>query len=256
MVVIDGVFFHRKKLDATARFSLTGKIEILFRLLVLRVFNIQKKMTQQFLGKYQRGFYGPSRFVWCEDTLGIIIRGYFQFHRSVPSLHRVSFVKIAPHLRTLIRDYVKSLIINSNGNTNFAEDHVNRVCARWIRLPSLGAILLKLRECHRIVHSVNALCLATYESLRDDRVISIDFYNAIIAFITQRSGSHSGCRLRSLPAIPRPSSLPSFGSCFFCGAGLTDKIDLNFIPKCSCDSHGEEDEVCVCSSCLDIFADE
>ena len=211
-------------------------------------------MTQQFLGKYQRGFYGPSRFVWTEDALDIIVRGYFQFHRSVPSNRRVSLVKIAPHLRTLIRDYVKSLICNSNGNTNFAEDHAERICSRWIRLPSLGAVLLKLRECHRIVHSVNALCLATYESLRDERIISLDFYNAITTFISRRSGSHSGCRLHSLPALPRPSSLPSHGSCFFCGSGLTDKIDWNFVPKCHCVGHNEE--VCVCSSCLDIFADD
>ncbi len=204
-----------------------------------------------FTQMYRRGFYGRSRFVWTPDTLGIIISGYFQFHRSVPSVRRVSLVQIAPHLRALIRDYVKSLVCDSH----FAEDQFERICARWVRLPSLGAILLKLRECHRIVHSVNALCLATYESLRDDRAISLDFYNAITHFISLRSAaSHSGCRLHSLPALPRPSSLPSHGSCFFCGSGLTDKIDWNFIPKCECVGHNEE--VCVCSSCLDIFADD
>ena len=212
-----------------------------------------KKMLSHFLGEYKRGFYGRSRFIWTPATLGIIIRGYFQFHRSVPSVQRVSLVRIAPHLRALIRDYVKSLVCKSH----FAEDHFERIRARWVRLPSLDAVLSKLRECHRIVHSVNALCLTTYESLRDDRVISMDFYNAITHFISLRSAaSHSGCRRHALPALPRPSSLPSHGSCFLCGAGLTDKIDWNFIPKCSCDSHGEEDEVCVCSSCLDIFADE
>jgi hypothetical protein len=92
--------------------------------------------------------------------------------------------------------------------------------------------------------------------LRDDRAISLDFYNAITHFISLRSAaSHSGCRLHSLPARPRPSSLPSHGSCFFCGSGLTDKIDWNFIPKCECVGYNEE-EVCVCSSCLDIFADD
>jgi hypothetical protein len=90
--------------------------------------------------------------------------------------------------------------------------------------------------------------------LRDERIISLDFYNAITTFIYRRSGSHSGCRLHSLPALPRPSSLPSHGSCFFCGYGLTDKIDWNFVPKCHCVGHNEE--VCVCSSCLDIFADD
>ena len=221
-----------------------GKIEILFHLhLVWHSLNMFTKL-------YQRGFYGRSRFVWTEDVLDIIIRGYFQFHRSVPSVQRVSLVQIAPHLRALIRDYVKSLVCESH----FAEAHFERICARWIRLPSLDAVLSKLRECHRIVHYVNALCLATYESLRDDRAISLDFYNALMTFISRRSGSHSGCRLHSLPALPRPSSLPSHGSCFFCGSGLTDKIDWNFIPKCECVGHNEE--VCVCSSCLDIIADD
>jgi hypothetical protein len=208
-----------------------------------------------FTQMYRRGFYGRSRFVWTPDTLGIIIRGYFQFHRSVSSVRRVSLVQIAPHLRALIREYVKTVIIHSEGNTNFAEDHFERICARWVRLPSLGAVLLKLRECHRIIHSVNALCLATYESLRDDRVISSYFYDAIITFITQHSDtSHSDCRRHALPALPRPSSLPSLGNCFFCGSGLTDKIDWNFIPKCECVGYNEE--VCVCSVCLDEIADD
>ena len=76
-------------------------------------------MLSHFLGEYKRGFYGRSRFIWTPATLGIIIRGYFQFHRSVPSVQRVSLVRIAPHLRALIRDYVKSLVCESH----FAEDH-------------------------------------------------------------------------------------------------------------------------------------
>jgi len=218
--------------------------------------NLKQMVRQQqhFLGEYKRGFYGRSRFIWTQATLGIIIRGYFQFYRSVPSVRQASLVQIAPHLRALIRDYVKSLVCESH----FAEDHFERIRARWVRLPSLNAVLSKLRECHRIVPSVNALCLATYESLRDDRIISMDFYNAITHFISMRSAaSHFGCRRHALPALPRPSSLPSHGSCFLCGSGLTDKIDWNFVPKCSCDSHGEEEyEVCACSLCLDKFADE
>jgi hypothetical protein len=109
---------------------------------------------------------------------------------------------------------------------------------------------LKLQECHRIVHSVNVLGLYTYESLRDDRVISSYFYDAIITFITQHSDtSHSDCRRHALPALPRPSSLPSLGNCFFCGSGLTDKIDWNFVPRCDCSTCEEVDEVCVCSVC-------
>ena len=236
----------------SAPFSLTGKIgcslhhffyekiEILFHL------HLVSHSINMFTQLYQREFYGRSRFVWTPDVLGIIIRGYFQFHRSVPSVHRVSLVQLAPHVRALIREYVKSL--------HDDENHFERICARWVRLPSLGAVILKLRECHRIVHTVNSLCLATYESLRDDRAISLDFYNALMTFISRRSGSHSGCRLHSLPALPRPSSLPSHGSCFFCGAGLADKIDWNVLPKCECVGHNEE--VCVCSSCFDIFADD
>ena len=245
-----------KKLDATCTifpFEKIGcplhhffyeKIEILFHL------HLVWYSINMFTQLYQRGFYGRSRFVWTPDVLGIIVRGYFQFHRSVPSVRRVSLVQIAPHLRALIRDYVKSLVCDSHDDENRFE----RICARWVRLPSLGAVLLKLRECYRIVHTVNSLCPATYESLRDDRAISLDFYEAITRFISLRSAaSHSDCRLHMLPALPRPSSLPSHGSCFFCGAGLADKIDWNFLPKCSCAC---EEEVCVCSVCLDIFADD
>jgi hypothetical protein len=208
-------------------------------------------MSKQVLGVFQRGFYGRSRFVWNQDALGIIIRGYFQFHRSLPSQRRLPLVSIASHLRTLLCEYVKSVVCHSH----YDEDHFERIRSRWVSLPSLGAVLLKLRECHRIVHSVNALCLATYESLRDDRVISLDFYNAITNFISQRSAlSHTGCRRHALPALPRPCLLPSYGSCWFCGSGLTDKIDWNFVPKCSCLS--DSDDVSVCSLCLDIFADD
>jgi hypothetical protein len=233
------------------------KLKSFFIFFLYDMVNLKQMARQQqhFLGEYQRGFYGRSRFIWTQATLGIIIRGYFQFYRSVPSVRQASLVQIAPHLRALIRDYVKSLVCESH----FAEDHFERIRARWVRLPSLNAVLSKLRECYRIVPSVNALCLATYESLRDDRIISMDFYNAITHFISLRSAaSHSGCRRHALPALPRPSSLPSHGSCWFCGSSLTDKIDWNFVPKCSCDSHGdeEEEEVCACSVCLDIFADE
>ena len=238
------VFFFYEKIGCPLHHFFYEKIEILFHL------HLVWYSINMFTQLYQRGFYGRSRFVWTPDVLGIIVRGYFQFHRSVPSVRRVSLVQIAPHLRALIREYVKSLVCDSHDDENRFE----RICARWVRLPSLGAVLLKLRECHRIVHTVNSLCLATYESLRDDRAISLDFYEAITRFISLRSAaSHSDCRLHMLPALPRPSSLPSHGSCFFCGAGLADKIDWNFLPKCSCAC---EEEVCVCSVCLDIFADD
>ncbi len=58
-----------------------------------------------FLGVYRRGLRGGSRFVWNIDTLRIIIRGFFQFHRSG---RRLPLHLIAPHLRGLIREYVKT----------------------------------------------------------------------------------------------------------------------------------------------------
>jgi len=226
-----------------------GKLKYFFILILYDTLDTEMMIHQQSI--YQRGSYGRSRFIWTPATLGIIIRGYFQFHRLVPSLHRVSLVQIAPHLRVLIREYVKSSVCTSH----FDEHRFERICARWIRIPSLGAVLLKLQECHRIVHSVNVLGLYTYESLRDDRIISSYFYDAIMTFITQHSDtSHSDCRRYALPALPRPSSLPSRGSCFFCGSALTDKIDWNFVPRCECVGYNEE--VCVCSSCLDEIADD
>jgi hypothetical protein len=143
----------------------------------------------------------------------------------------------------------------SHGYSNFAEDHFERICARWIRLPSLGAILLKLQECSAIASLVGSTS-ATYESLRADGAISEIIYSAFTQEISRIQDSHSGCRLPVLPAIPRPCALPSWGSCFYCGAGLTDKIDLNLLPKCECIGYEGGEEVCVCSSCVDQIADD
>ena len=63
--------------------------------------NIQINMTRKFGGIYARKLRGPSRFVWTQESLGIIIHGIFQFHRSKP---RLPLHNIAPHLRSLIRD--------------------------------------------------------------------------------------------------------------------------------------------------------
>jgi hypothetical protein len=72
------------------------------------------------------------------------------------------------------------------------------------------------------------------------------------------------CSSSCLPAIPRPSAgVPVFGYCFTCGAGLSDKTDFHFIPRCSCRGEvvhdgvdGDGDDVCVCSSCVDEIADD
>ncbi len=208
-------------------------------------------MTRTFGGLYARKLRGPSRFVWTQESLGIIIRGIFQFHRRG---ERLPLHKIAPHLRSLIREHVKNVVCASHGYSNFAEDHFERICARWIRLPSLRSVLLKLQECDGIASLVGSTS-ATYDSLLADGFMSHSIYSAFDGEITRLHYYHPGCKLRILPAIPRPCALPSWGSCFYCGAGLTDKIDLNLLPKCEClGDQGEE--VCVCSSCVDAMVDD
>ena len=212
-------------------------------------------MTRSFGRLYARKLRGTSRFVWTQDTLRIIVRGLFQFHRCGP--HRVSLHTIAPHLRTLIRDHVKSVVCASHGNSNWADDHFERICARWIRLPSIGAVLLKLQEFNTYAWLVGSTS-ATYDSLRAEGFMTRSAYDVFDSENTRLHFFHPGCRLRVLPAIPRPCSQPSWGSCFYCGAGLIDKIDLNLLPKCDCIgelAQGEGD-VCVCSSCVEDIADD
>jgi len=203
--------------------------------------------TRSFAGIYARNLRGPSRFVWTLDSLRIIVRGLFQFHRCGPS--RVSLDAIAHHLRSLIREHVKNVVCASHGYSNFSEDHFERICDRWIRLPSLRAVLLKLQECNGYASLVGST-EATYDSLRSHGFMSHSIYSAFDAEIAQLHFSHPGCHLRRLPAIPRPCTRPSWGSCFYCGSGLIDKIDLNWLPKCECLGYeGTSDEVMVCSSC-------
>ena len=210
--------------------------------------------TRSFAGIYARKLRGPSRFIWTLDTFRIIVRGLFQFHRCGPS--RVSLDAIAPHLRALVCERVKSIVCDSHSNPDFAEHYFEMIRARWIRLPSLRAVLLKLQECE-IYASLVGSTEATYDSLRADGFMSRLAYDAFDAEITQRHFSHPGCHLRRLPAIPRPCARPSMGSCFYCGEGLIDKIDWNWFPKCECLGYeGGVDEVLVCSSCLEEMADD
>ena len=233
-----------------------NKIEMLFPILCDFVFQklvYCEKMTRNFGGIYGRKLRGPSRFVWNKDTLGIIVRGLFQFHRC--GSRSVSLRVIAPHLRSLIRDYVKNVVCASHGYSHFSDVHFERIQARWIRLPSLGAVLLKLQECDAFASLVGST-EATYDSLCADGVMSHLVYSAFDSELTRLHFFHHGCRLRILPAIPLPCALPSWGSCFYCGSGLTDKIDLNFLPKCHCLGHQDGEDVCVCSSCVEQFADD
>jgi hypothetical protein len=210
-------------------------------------------MTRSFGGIYARKLRGPSRFVWTPDTLRIIVRGLFQFHRCGP--RSVSLHAIAPHLRALICERVKSIVCASHGNTNFADDHFERIRSRWIRLPSLGAVLLKLREFNTYAWLVGSTS-ATYDSLRADGFMPYSAYSVFDSEISRLHFFHPGCRLRVLPAIPRPCSVPSWGSCFYCGAGLTDKVDFNLLPKCDCLGEEVDDDVCVCSLCVEDIADD
>ena len=166
-------------------------------------------MTRSFGGIYARKLRGSSRFVWTPDTLRIIVRGLFQFHRCGP--RSVSLHTIAPHLRALICQRVKSIVCASHGNSNFADDHFERICHRWIRLPSLGAVLLKLQEFNTYAWLVGSTS-ATYDSLLADGFMPYSAYSVFDSEISQLHSCHHGCRLRLLTAIPRPSSLPSFGS--------------------------------------------
>ena len=206
------------------------------------------KMSERFLGVYQRGLYGRSRFVWNEDSLGIIIRGLFQFHRSG---HRLPLHLIAPHLRGLIRDYIKGVVcVWDHQYHNWADEHFDLICARWVRLPSLRAVLLKLQECSCFVHLVSTT-EASYRSLHDDGLMPSMFYRAMSLEISQMASSHPGCTSFHLPAVPRPSSEPVHGYCFNCGAGLSDKIDLNFIPRCFCLDPYAGGSVSACSLCFE-----
>jgi len=204
-------------------------------------------MARTFGGLYARKLRGPSRFVWTQESLGIIIRGIFQFHRHGKKL---PLDKIAPHLHSLIREHVKDVVCASHGYSNFAEDHFERICARWIRLPSLAAVLLKLQQCDCFASLVGSTS-ATYDSLLADGFMSYSIYNAFTCEISRLHYHHTGCYRHILPAIPRPCAQPSWGSCFHCGTGLTNKIDLNWFPKCQCLGDGPGEEIIVCSSCVD-----
>jgi hypothetical protein len=212
--------------------------------------------SNNFLGVYQRGLYGGSRFVWNIDTLRIIIRGFFQFHRSG---RKLPLHLIAPHLRSLIREHVKCEVCVWDGHYhNWAADHFDRICDRWVRLPSIRAVLLKLQEYSVIAYLVSTT-EASYQSLCDDGIISKMFSRAIDLEMARMRSSHPSCTANSLPAVPRPSPVPVFGYCFHCGVGLSDKVDFNFIPRCCClggDSGGGGDDICLCSYCFDDFLDE
>jgi len=209
-------------------------------------------MSLSFLGVYKRGRYGKSRFVWTEGTLRIIIQGFFQFHRSG---RKLPLHLIAPHIRSLIREHVKTEVcVWDDHYHNWAADHFDLVCARWVRLPSVRAVLLKLQEYSVIAYLV-CTTEASYYSLHDEGMISDMFYRAINREMCIMRNSHNlACSSHRLPAVPRPSTEPVFDYCFTCGVGLSDKIDLNFVPRCECVSGAGD--MLLCSYCFDDLIDD
>ena len=210
-------------------------------------------MSLSFLGVYKRCLRGKSRFVWTEGTLRIIIQGFFQFHRSG---RKLPLHLIAPHLRSLIREHVKTEVcVWDNKYHNWAADRFDLICARWVRIPSVRAVLLKLQEFSVFAYLVGST-EASYHSLHDEGMMSDMFYRAIESEMSRMSSFHSNCTANSLPALPRLSTEPVLGYCFACGIGLSDKIDFNFIPRCSCLGGGDDgDDICLCSGCIDDFSD-
>ena len=203
-------------------------------------------MSLSFLGGYKRGLRGKSRFGWTDSTLRIIIRGYFQFHRSG---HMLPLHLIAPHLRSLIRERVKlDLCVWDGEYHNWAADHFDRVCRRWVHLPSVKAVLLKLQEFSGFAYLTRTM-EESYRSLHDDGIMSDKFYHAIELEMARTNSLHPNCSADRLPAVPIPCDEPVFEHCFACGRGLTDKIDLNLVPQCSC----YPDDMCLlCSSCIGV----
>lgn len=206
---------------------------------------------------FRRGKYGPSRFFWNKDSLGIIIRGFFQFHRS-PLNHPLH--AIAPHLRALIRDYVKEVVVNSHGGSDQVCYRFDLICSRWVRIPSLRAVLLKLQDCAKFVTLVKRGSSQTsYEDLLHSKIMSPMFYDAMMNEFDRRSLAHSAtCSSFCLPALPRVTSVPVFGYCFMCGVGLSDKIDFGLVPRCSCHDGGVGGggDIYLCSWCIEDDADD
>ena len=204
-------------------------------------------MSLSFLGDYKRGLRGKSRFVWTDSTLCIIIQGYFQFHRSG---RKLPLHVIAPHVRSLICENVKlHLCVWNDQYHNWAADHFDRVCRRWVHLPSVKAVLLKLQEFSRFAYLTRSTEVS-YRSLHDDGLMTDKFYYAIDLEMSRMNSLHPSCKSNTLPAVPIPCAEPVYDHCFACGIGLSDKIDLNLVPRCDC--LGDDDTCLLCSSCIGV----
>jgi hypothetical protein len=201
-------------------------------------------MSLSFLGVYKRGLRGKSRFVWSTSALRIIIKGYFQFHRFG---RKLPLHLIAPHLRSLIRERIKlDLCVWDGQYHNWADAHFDNICHRWVHLPSVKAVLLKLQEFSKFAYLTSTM-EESYRTLHNDGLMSHKLYYAIELEMSRMNSLHPNCSANRLPAIPIPCKEPVFEHCFTCGIGLTDKIDLNLVPQCVC---LHPDDMCLlCSSC-------
>jgi len=214
---------------------------------------------------YQRNLRGKSRFVWCENTVGIIIRGNLQFHRSPGQ--KKSIHQSAPHLRSLICEYVKNSVCSFNGNSGWAEDHYERIHDRWIRTPSLRAVVLKLQTCSRFVDiMVHGLTKPSYDEMRKSGIMIPRMVYSVFNEMAHERRYHalecgSLCPFMSLPAIPQLTFEPVYGYCYTCGIGISDSVDFNFIPRHCCMGLFDlkkvcGEDVCLCSGCIAEYVDD
>ena len=230
-------------------------------------------MTKGFGGDYQRRLRGKSRFVWTDMELRTIICGLFRYHRSK---RQGPLVEIAPLLRSHICEYVKNHVCGFHNNSGWAEGHYERICARWIRLPSLRAVVLKLQLYSQFVKNVvHGLTKSSYQKMREKMrvsgsgmtIMSGEFYTAFKLFndILHNNCYHEEQHCRSMPLIlparPMLTFEPVYGYCYTCGVGLSDAIVFKFVPRRCCLGLFDHrrirgDDVCLCSGCIDTYVDD
>lgn len=230
-------------------------------------------MTKGFGGDYQRRLRGKSRFVWTDMELRTIICGLFRYHRSK---RQGPLVEIAPLLRSRICEYVKNHVCGFHNNSGWAEGHYERICARWIRLPSLRAVVLKLQLYSQFVKNVvHGLTKSSYQKMREKMrvsgsgmtIMSGEFYMAFKLFndILHNNCYHEEQHCRSMPLIlparPMLTFEPVYGYCYMCGVGLSDAIVFKFVPRRCCLGIFDHrrirgDDVCLCSGCIDTYVDD
>ena len=249
------------------------KIDLILCIIMYCITCIQ--IMKNFGRDYHRRLRGKSRFVWTDMELATIIQGLFRYHRSK---RQGPLVEIAPLLRSRICEYVKNHVCCFHNNSGWAEGHYERICARWIRLPSLRAVVLKLQLYSQLVKNVvHGLTKSSYQKMREKMrvsgsgmtIMSGEFYMAFKVFndVLHNNCYHEEhhCRSRSMPLIlparPMLTFEPVYGYCYTCGVGLSDATVFKFVPRRSCLGIFDNrriggDDVCLCSGCIDTYVDE